>query len=294
MIGDGRCFFQSVAIATTLDLQNAERTEHGHPVSFFIGVRERALADSLRSEVIASMVLRQNEIMAYLENDPVALNADMGPNHTDPFSNFEVRLAHMSSTTASVGELEIDNTAKHIRKTIFVLNESFETIRVYNDVFDRLETSCIFVRYSNIGKDIGHYEPVISVSDPDQQQDHVGEIPNPLGLPTPQKVTTQKRSSRCQQPEIITSSPYKKKLSEKQNTAKTKPNKKHTPRIRAVKAKQTGSTQRKSEDIESWYCFVCGEERKESMVQCTKCTSWVHQKCADSSRIDNYICDLCQ
>ena len=82
-------------MSTPLDLQKAERSEHGDPLSFHTALRERALADSLRSDVIAFMAMRQNEITTYFGNDQVALNADMGPNHTELFKDFEDRLAHI-------------------------------------------------------------------------------------------------------------------------------------------------------------------------------------------------------
>lgn len=43
-----------------------------------------------------------------------------------------------------------------------------------------------------------------------------------------------------------------------------------------------------------WFCFICGEDRKENMIQCLKCKSWVHDVCAGvNKRTKKFVCDVC-
>lgn len=43
-----------------------------------------------------------------------------------------------------------------------------------------------------------------------------------------------------------------------------------------------------------WFCFICGEDREENMIQCLKCKSWVHDVCAGvDKRTKKIVCDVC-
>ncbi|XP_076395897.1 uncharacterized protein LOC105663718 [Megachile rotundata] len=47
-------------------------------------------------------------------------------------------------------------------------------------------------------------------------------------------------------------------------------------------------------DIGDWFCCLCAEDRKENMIQCLKCKTWVHDLCAGvNSKIKKYVCVAC-
>ena len=110
-------------------------------------------------------------------------------------------------------------------------------------------------------------------------------------LPLPQKSPiVLRRTSRCQQAELITSSPVKRRLQAQKSRARPGQAKQH-PSKRARNGPQ------KKNDVdqeESWYCQICGENVQEAMTQCISCLHWVHNKCADESHILRYVCDLCK
>ena len=44
----------------------------------------------------------------------------------------------------------------------------------------------------------------------------------------------------------------------------------------------------------NWFCFICGEDREENMINCLKCKLWAHDLCAGvDKRTKKYICDVC-
>lgn len=45
---------------------------------------------------------------------------------------------------------------------------------------------------------------------------------------------------------------------------------------------------------ESWFCFLCCETVDEAVTQCIGCSRWVHNKCADETRLFYYVCDVCK
>lgn len=61
------------------------------------------------------------------------------------------------------------------------------------------------------------------------------------------------------------------------------------------------STSQAVEDVEielnldEWYCFTCEETLLESMVRCSKCSRWVHQRCSGmSARTKKFTCVDCK
>lgn len=128
--------------------------------------------------------------------------------------------------------------------------------------------------------------------------------------PLPQITKQGKRLSKgAQKAEILTSSPYKSNLEEKRKAVAKKLEKfkrKLSLSIDTVQPSSSGNLQKKSrkktcqrkiessKSEESWYCFICGEDRKEDMVQCQKCNTWVHEKCAGNYKIDKvFFCNTC-
>ena len=123
-------------------------------------------------------------------------------------------------------------------------------------------------------------------------------------------ISAQRRASHS---EILTSSPYKEKLIAVQSKAKP-PKKKAdmrrkrddigrtrkkinlTERQRCKKSKYKKPNDSESEpdksDNDPWYCPVCDEDRKEDMVRCVHCGTWIHNACAGGVP-PNFQCDLC-
>ena len=303
------------------------RNDKGIPLSLMHEVKETALADSLRAAVISSMVENGNELLASLgPNCNEILNADVPQNIH--FASLDGRLWHMSNPTSSVGELEIVATAKYLNKTIIVVNDAFENINVYNDVYERNVDDCIVIAYHKIGYAIRHYNAVLR-TEGEETDDSTAALVNPAtdniltmketapyesagkrqsetaakDIPLPRKSTISKRRRRCQQSESITSSPYKKKLMESE-TIKKKEAPKRRPALGLqqnrnktrpkTQGKKTSATAKPAEE-ESWFCFICCEDLKEAMTRCISCSHWVHNKCADETKLVglHYVCDLC-
>lgn len=107
--------------------------------------------------------------------------------------------------------------------------------------------------------------------------------------PQPSEKRTRKR--KAQKSEVITSSPYKKQLLDKNATSKTS-------------AKGKGKAPKKSKKIpspvssdEEWPCLVCGapfgtSRPSEQWVQCTTCKKWSHEDCTPG--FDWYVCHNCE
>ena len=178
------------------------------------------------------------------------------------FKSLEKRIVHMANVKASVGELEILSTAGHLQQTIVIVDKDFQKISVYS----------ISVAASRI-----------------QQASSGIKVKAHQILPLPQKSPiVLSRTSRCQQAELITSSPVKRRLQAQKSRARPGQAKQH-PSKRARNGPQ------KKNDVdqeESWYCQICGENVQEAMTQCISCLHWVHNKCADESHILRYVCDL--
>jgi len=148
-------------------------------------------------------------------------------------------------------------------------------------------------------------------------------------LPKCQKSRARKRVAEAA--EVLTSSPYKKKLLDKSSK---KPNakqeavkvgvrqkdkkcsklktKKKTCRedkrrgrkpgkVKAPKPKskpKTKKTKESNADTADYYCVICGEiyvdPPTETWLQCQSCAGWCHEACTDGEGSQGFICDLCQ
>lgn len=98
------------------------------------------------------------------------------------------------------------------------------------------------------------------------------------------------RKRKTQNSEVITSSPYKKQLLDKNKTSKTS-----AKRNVSKKSKEIPSPV--SSDDEEWPCLVCGEpygnsRPSEKWVQCNSCKNWSHEDCTPG--LDWYVCHNCE
>lgn len=97
---------------------------------------------------------------------------------------------------------------------------------------------------------------------------------------------------------VLTSSPYKLLLEEKENEEKAKEQKKNLgnkfKKTNREKIKKTRALTPKNTN-EDTICVVCLESNKEDWIQCSNCQKWVHEACADIPECsDDYICDHCK
>ena len=139
------------------------------------------------------------------EPDEAALNADMPLNIN--FKTLTDRILHVSNPLAMIGEREIKCTAEVIGRTLHVMIQESSSPIVYRGGVGDDNQPPIVVKYMPHG-DAGHYEVIISL--------RLNDI-----SPLPQKVRKSK-STRASKAEILTSSPYKKKLEMKSNQHKIK------------------------------------------------------------------------
>ena len=150
-------------------------------------------------------------------------------------------------------------------------------------------------------KDSGPCERDNSVSEIEKQYVNISEI-----SPLPKKAAGSKRRNRTTTSEILTASPYKNKLLEskqkkaprsKKGKANSMKGKKATRASKDKKMKTKTTRERTSllshDDID-WYCFFCGENHAEEMIQCQNCERWIHEACADIDEGSHYKCDDCR
>ncbi|GFR93979.1 hypothetical protein ElyMa_006239300 [Elysia marginata] len=110
-------------------------------------------------------------------------------------------------------------------------------------------------------------------------------------LPKKAKRMDARRRNNCQKATVLTGSPHKQMLINKQAKRKPKSSLK-APLLTKGKACKRVKSNLNEDD--SWYCFMCSRYQKESMIQCRICHQWIHVQCAgiDSSTAA-YICDIC-
>jgi hypothetical protein len=103
-------------------------------------------------------------------------------------------------------------------------------------------------------------------------------------------VTTRRKTKRAERSEIITSSPYKKKIK-----ANEVPNKNTSASCEIHNLEMNPSSSKETDDCE---CFACGESYSdsragESWLRCSKCEVWGHELCSSYSGVGIFTCDLC-
>lgn len=137
-------------------------------------------------------------------------------------------------------------------------------------------------------------------------QDAIQQI-SPVADDLQRKIIVRKR--RGEKSEVLTSTPYKKQLEEKEEVKRLKKQKgvsekgrsKQKPNsdIPFPKRKlQFGNEDRnkKADNIDSkeTECLICGESFEEDWVQCCTCEGWAHVGCADSDNIAYFVCEHCK
>ncbi|RUS86937.1 hypothetical protein EGW08_005342 [Elysia chlorotica] len=276
---DGRCFFRSVIIAQHKDLQTIHRDMNGNAVNEIPKLQEQIKADYLRAQTVQHMM---NKLGEY-SNDPAILNADMP---SSKYSSMLQRISDMALPHTCIGEFEILATCEVLCCPINVHHKNGGNVLSYKPQSDNPFGQAINVLYTTSDDNCGHYECLMPV--------HVRVVDvSPLPF---RPLITNKRKYRKSEAEVLTSSPYKKKLEdlmEKKNKTKKIQSK---TQIKVKKSKVVRKLTPKSKwGSDSWYCFMCGESTEENMIKCAKCLRWVHEECAGTSGSDpnSYNCELC-
>ncbi|CAK1588229.1 unnamed protein product [Parnassius mnemosyne] len=157
--------------------------------------------------------------------------------------------------------------------------------------------------------------------------DLVQIIHNLSPLPDAAKKRTAARKRKSERSEILTSSPYKKVVEEKENEKNMKDKRKEIKSKFKVamggKGKQTKRNKTKGKSVDKGkeatnvrpkgkkgsevepltetsntnitICVVSLEDTDEDWIQCSSCRGWVHEACADIPECgDGFICDRCR
>lgn len=88
----------------------------------------------------------------------------------------------------------------------------------------------------------------------------------------------------------------KKKTVQQQGKTQPKKGKKQTTKTPQMGDKP-GPSGVKTKKKESWYCFICNEDRVEDMISCNFCKKYVHELCAGvdkHDKIHRYECPYCE
>lgn len=149
--------------------------------------------------------------------------------------------------------------------------------------------------------------PSTSRSRPTDFNKAIAEI-SPVADDLQRKIFNRKR--RGEKSEILTSTPFKNILEEKEEIKRQKkekelcgkndPKKKATSGGRPIKRKlQFGNgsednNRPKENNTEETECIICGECFEEDWVQCCNCRGWAHVGCADSDEIAYFVCEHCK
>ncbi|KAL8625362.1 hypothetical protein ACOMHN_044505 [Nucella lapillus] len=237
-------------------------------------VNEKSQADGLRARVISYMCSHFSD---YADVDEHTLNADLPP--WIHFSTVEKRIAAMAEPQSLPGELEICATSKVLNKQIIVINSN-------NVVIQRSgqgDNSPLIVQFTSFGEDVGHYDCVIKNTAPTETSsttsnpnESIMEIINDLS-PIPKMQPKRKSAGRKREvAEVLTSSPYKAKLVERQAKKKATEEKKKVAKekkkvaesrnkpkagnsktkARKGKRRRQESDEESSDENEEWPCLV--------------------------------------
>ena len=124
------------------------------------------------------------------------------------------------------------------------------------------------------------------------------------------EISERQRQQRCQKSEILTSSPFKMQLLNKQNLNKRKLVSEHSKSdCKKNRPSKTAENSKKLKLLEppgdhvpdkDVICIICSEEysnsrNKEKWIQCNFCREWAHEQCTDYNiKQSFYICDHCR
>ena len=115
-------------------------------------------------------------------------------------------------------------------------------------------------------------------------------------------VAKRTRKRKCERAEILTASPYKKILIEKESAKKEKSTVKSTRKSSGKSTRKGKQRRRKAEneddddEDERWPCLECGEPFGESVpgevwIRCGECQRWAHEACTPEEGV--YVCHNC-
>ena len=254
---DGKCFFRSVVVCTTPDLQSAQRL-NGKLVSPLLHLKETAMADSLRNQLVSHLISNLEILSVDMHGD--ALNADQ-PQHLH-FNLLEERIAHIAKPDSFVGEWEI-NQISCLLKTKIVIHNANRNVLMYGEEHSG---NPITVKYTMFENNFGHYEALIFYIRALSPIQRLVPVLPPKGAG--------KRKCRKEQSEILTSSPYKKLFLQESPKTNTKVKKSKNTKIikekvlkKCKKPKMNSTTSTCILNESSWLCFMCGEcNRKYDML----------------------------
>ena len=200
--GDGRCFFRAIAVSLNQDLQVQERDPvTGEIVDPIKALQETACADNMRSKVISHMCETLD-----IEPGSAVLSADMPVRLT--FDTLAERIFHMSDTKSLVGELEIQATSEVLKAPLHVMIDGSDHISRYVPVHS--EKDSILVKYIP-NNDAGHYVPMVTTQRTDSHPVKLTDL-----SPLPLSGVARKQRQSGPKTILLTGSPYKKVLEEKQ------------------------------------------------------------------------------
>ena len=294
---DGRCFFRAIAIGKNQELQYADRNSDQLILDIRMRLREINMADALRSNMIMHIV---DNIDLYKDIASWAASADLPLGKS--YTSIEERVASSAKPTEMVGELEILAMSRTLRQQIhIVVGDS--TLR-YGEEFPR--SNVLMVLYVSLAADVGHFDALV----PPTRSSCTATVTPARGSPFT-KAAKPKGHARTTKSEDSSSSPYNENMT--CNKAKTKPNKtkcgaaKKNQSQTKTKSKDSKRPKRQQRqhginaegdqaddsDSDPWYCVLCDEERKETMIRCKLCETWIHQSCAGGIP-PNFRYDRCE
>ncbi|KAJ4438205.1 hypothetical protein ANN_14144 [Periplaneta americana] len=118
-------------------------------------------------------------------------------------------------------------------------------------------------------------------------------------IPDASKKREVSRRRKSERSEVLTSSPYKKYLEEKNNEKFKREVKSLVRGKRPLSGKffpkSSRKTTKKNDEKEETTCIFCGESHDEDWIQCSSCQMWGHEACTSIPETsDTYECDFCQ
>ena len=188
----------------------------------------------------------------------------------------------MAKQTEMVGEIEIIATTKSLQRTIEVFVDTSKI--VYGREFSATKPP-IRLQFLAGVNDAGHYICIIPGN----------TFITPQILSPVRNFNHQQRGLTTRS-EILTSSPYKRRLSWTKSlqprAKKTKLSNKPRVTRQSKVAVLTGPKISAKKAGNSWFCILCEEDRVEDMVRCVNSGTWIHATCAGGIP-PNHQCDLC-
>ena len=227
--------------------------------------------------------------------------AVINSNMPDQFASIDERIIAMTDPKCLPGELEIVATCRALKKQIRILGYNNREIASYGDK----SQPKLYVRFRNIGQDVGHYDCVVMEKLPQSQsQSRVQHSDQCSGTQPTRRIDDllqephlpkRRRTNRCEKATVLTSSPSRASLEAKRTRQEKK-----SSRIRQTKTKKIPEKISDTEhgEEEDWPCLECLELYRESKpgavwVQCQTCLQWAHEDCTGAEGEDQFICRKC-